>query len=79
MNVLALTAMSVFIPPLSGIKSGSLFEPAVRASNSVVFATIRGETISALVLLSNTKVTTCGYATLVGLTHVTISPSLISL
>lgn len=78
LNVLALTAIRVFIPPSPGIKIGSLFEPGGVTVNSVVFETPSGETIPAVVLLSNTKVTVCGSAApSVGLSHTTVSPALI--
>src|ERR687898_268330 len=78
--VLALMPIRVFIPPLSGIKSASLLEPGGRGVNFVVFATRRGETTPAIVLLSSMNVTVWGSAARsVGLYHVTLWPALISM
>jgi hypothetical protein len=41
------------------------------------FGTANGETISVAVLLSKTKVTVCGSATVEGLSHVILCPTLI--
>jgi hypothetical protein len=77
--VLALTPIRVLIPPLSGIKSSSLLEPGGSGMNFVVFATRRGDTTPAMVLLSGINVTVWGSAAAsVGLYHVTLSPALIS-
>jgi hypothetical protein len=55
---------------------GSLLEPGGIVMNFVVFGTVRGETIPALVLLSKKNVIVCGSATLVGFIHVGIYPKL---
>lgn len=50
-------------------------EPAGTGVNCVEFDTINGQTISVVVLLSKTKVTVCGSATVDGLSHVTLWPT----
>jgi hypothetical protein len=45
-------------------------------ANCVEFGTANGETIFVVVLLSKTNVTVCGSATVEGLSHVTLWPTL---
>jgi hypothetical protein len=75
MYVIALIATTTLFGP--GTLRGSLLELGGIASNRVEFGTTpNGETISVIVLLSNTNVTVCGSATVVGLSHIRLCPTL---